>query len=80
MSDQTGEGPLSIMAREERRRGGHVDIGVFVGRRPGARGKAGTITLRIDEWDAMRERASLLAIEIGEPLRPGAHTSIWGQG
>jgi hypothetical protein len=37
-------------------RGGHVEIQVFVGRNPDARGNAGTIILRVDEWEEIQER------------------------
>lgn len=42
--------PVTIGLRLEAVHGGHVTVGVFVGTNPGARGKGGTITLRIAEW------------------------------
>ena len=47
--------PVTILLREVRRNPGHVRIRVFVGRQPGARGVAGELTLRVDEWDEICE-------------------------
>lgn len=42
--------PLTVGLRVDSRTGGHVQVSVFVGRNPGARGRAGVITLARDEW------------------------------
>jgi hypothetical protein len=47
---------LTMALRLEAHNGGHATIGVFVGRTRGARGKAGQITLREDEWAELRDR------------------------
>lgn len=39
-------------------RPGHVEIDVFVGRKHTARGRAGRIMLRRDEWDELVDRIS----------------------
>lgn len=43
----------TVMFREIARNPGHVMVRVWVGRNPGARGAAGTLTLRTDEWDEL---------------------------
>jgi hypothetical protein len=51
--------PLTIGLRErpgQGFRGGHIEIQVFVGRNPDARGNAGTIVLRVDEWEEIQQR------------------------
>ena len=54
--DMTHECPLvvSMHFREEERNPGHVRVGVWVGTRPGSRAKAGTLTVRTDEWDELQ--------------------------
>lgn len=42
---------LSMGLRLDRVRGGHVEVSVFVGHNPGARGRAGVIVLRTEEWE-----------------------------
>lgn len=41
---------LSIHLRAEQRNGGHTTVGVFIGKQPGSRAKAGTITVTNEEW------------------------------
>lgn len=43
----------TVMFREVDRNPGHVRITVWIGRNHGARGNAGTLTLRTDEWDEL---------------------------
>jgi hypothetical protein len=53
----TGHLPVTIGLRErpgQGERGGHVEIQVFVGRNLEARGNAGTITLRVEEWEEIQ--------------------------
>jgi hypothetical protein len=42
--------PVTAGIRVDSQNPGHTTISVFVGRNPGARGHAGTLTLRTDEW------------------------------
>ncbi len=46
--------PVTVGWREDERAGGHVQLSLFVGRNLDARGRAGVITLRVDEWDEIR--------------------------
>jgi len=48
--------PVSIMFREDERNPGHVRLSVFVGRTDGARGHAGEIVMRADEWDQLQSQ------------------------
>lgn len=61
----TSERPVTMSFRFELH-GGHVHADVFVGRNPGARGRAGTLIVREDEWPTLR--AGLLAGGIEELL------------
>ena len=48
--------PVTVGLRENARSPGHTLVSVFVGRRRGARGHAGELTLRTDEWDELAAR------------------------
>jgi hypothetical protein len=64
-------GRPTILLRNEGVYGGHVTIGVFVGRRPGSRGKAGTVTVSIDDWlglQAVTYVGEAIEVELGTPL------------
>lgn len=50
------ERPTTILLREDDRNPGHVRVTVWIGRNPGARGNSGTLTIRTDEWDELRDR------------------------
>lgn len=50
---------VTLAFREEFRNPAHVTVGVFVGRNKGSRGRAGTLTLRADEWDEMQEAGGI---------------------
>jgi len=45
---------LSVAWREDERNGGHVQVSVFMGYNPGSRGRCGTITLRVEEWEDLQ--------------------------
>lgn len=47
--------PVTVLLREMERSSAHVEVAVWAGRNPGARAKAGTLTLRADEWDELAE-------------------------
>lgn len=56
----------------------HVRVQVFAGRNPGARGNAGTLTFRVDEWDEMRAAFLAGGFEempsiAGSPRHPTEH-------
>lgn len=48
--------PVTVSVREDDRNDAHVHLSVFVGRTPDARGRAGTLVLRTDEWDELAHR------------------------
>ena len=60
--------PVTATARVVESTPGHVTVRVWVGRQPGSRGNAGSLTFRADEW-AELAGGGLLSIDIepGEP-------------
>lgn len=59
MNPRPDESPISFHLRIEDETPAHVTVGVFCGRRPGSRGKCGSLTFRVEEWpqflEVMRE-------------------------
>lgn len=49
---------VTLLFREVSRNPSHVRVSVFVGRNVQARGHAGVLTLRTDEWDETRNEIS----------------------
>lgn len=49
-------GPVTVGLRVDDRGPAHTRLSVFVGRNRGARGRAGELTLRTDEWDELAGR------------------------
>lgn len=47
---------VRVGLRVDDRNPGHVHVSVFAGRNPGARGHAGKVTFRSDEWDEIMAR------------------------
>lgn len=64
--------PPTVTFRVDDANPGHTTLSVFVGRTPGARGHAGTLTLRTDELAALLPDPTtmdvLLRIGVGEQL------------
>lgn len=50
----TDRDPVTMGLRVDDANPGHTRLSVFVGRNPGARGHAGHLVLRTDEWDEIR--------------------------
>lgn len=46
--------PVTIAFREDARNPAHVSLSVFIGRNEGARGLAGHLVVRTNEWDELR--------------------------
>lgn len=72
---------LSFHCRVEHETPAHVTIGVFAGKRPGSRGKCGTLTMAREEWAELqdilveggRARATVVDFSVlEERLRRGA--------
>jgi hypothetical protein len=54
---------ISFHFRVENETPAHVTVGVFAGRRPGSRGKCGSLTFRVEEWPEFRD-----LLEIGAAM------------
>jgi hypothetical protein len=67
-STDPSELPLSIGLRYEGTQGGHCQVGVFVGRKLGSRGKAGVVTLRVEEWEELAAYAEGPPVDIAPPV------------
>lgn len=60
--------PVTATARVVESTPGHVTVRVWVGRQPGSRGSAGSLTFRLDEWAELAGSGMLtLAVEAGGP-------------
>jgi hypothetical protein len=46
---------LSFHLRVEHETPQHITVGLFAGKRPGSRGKCGTLTMRHDEWAELQD-------------------------
>ncbi len=56
---------LPIAFREDSRNPGHTQVSVFIGRNVGARGHAGVLTMRTDEWDELQETIAAFLADYG---------------
>lgn len=54
MSSNVDSAPVTVTFREDDRNDAHVRVSVFIGRNEGARGHAGQLVMRTDEWDEAR--------------------------
>ena len=62
------ERPVLLGFRDVTEHPGHKCIQIFAGRNPGARGNAGTVVFRDDEWVEVREALLRAGFEEMEPI------------
>ncbi len=62
---------VSVGWRVDEQNPGHTKVSVFIGRNPGARGHAGQLTIRTDEWEELAEELDVLApLEYPKEAKP----------
>jgi hypothetical protein len=69
------ERPVTMGIRLDAIRGGHCDVSIFVGRAESARGHAGTVVLRVEEWEEIERRGTIAVDVIGRLGKP----AWWGR-